>query len=74
LNATSIGVGYASDGTDVGIYGGIDPWIDEVSTDDRFRYFAAPRQWPVLKEVNILNPNTTSNGTLNIQIKAKSQN
>ncbi len=74
LNATSIGVGYGSDGTDVGIYGGTDPWIDEVSTDDRFRYFAAPRQWPVLKEVNILNPNTTSNGTLNIQIKAKSQN
>jgi len=74
LNATAIGVAYASDGTEVGIYGGTDPWIDEVSTDDRFRYFAAPRQWPVLKEVNILNPNTTSNGTLNIQIKAKSQN
>ncbi len=74
LNATSIGVGYGADGTDVGIYGGTDPWVDEVSTDERFRYFAAPRQWPVLKEVNILNPNTTSNGTLNVQIKAKSQN
>jgi hypothetical protein len=72
--SSSAGEGYASDGTDVGIYGGISPWVDEISNDERFRYFAAPNQLPVLTEVNVLTPNTTPNGTLNIQIKAKSQN
>jgi hypothetical protein len=74
FNSSTAGVGYASDGTDVGIYGGNSPWVDEVSTDERFRYFAAPSQLPVLTELNILTPNTTPNGTLNFQFKAKSQN
>ena len=74
FNASTAGIGYASDGTDVGIYGGTSPWVDEVSTNERFRYFAAPSQLPVLTELNILTPNTTPNGTLNFQIKAKSQN
>lgn len=74
FNSSTAGVGYASDGTDVGIYGGVSPWVDEVSMDERFRYFAAPKQLPVLTELNILTPNTTPNGTLNFQFKAKSQN
>ena len=69
----SAGVGYGTDGTDVGIYGGAHPWVDEIAADSRFRYFAAPKQIPVLQELNVLNPQVTSSGMLNIQVKAKSQ-
>ncbi len=74
LLAGSAGVGFGTDNTDVGIYGGAFPWVDYNSLDERFRYFAPPSQLPVLQEFNIQNPAINPNDQIIIQIKAKSQN
>jgi len=73
LLSGSVGVGFGTDNTDVGIYGGAFPWVDYISADERFRYFSPPSQLPVLKEFNILNPAINPNGVISIQVKAKSQ-
>ena len=74
LLPSSVGVGFGTDNTDVGIYGGAFPWIDYNSPDERFRYFAPPSQLPVLQEFNIQNPAINPNDQIIIQFKAKSQN
>jgi hypothetical protein len=72
----ALGDNFGTDGTDVGIYGGAFPWVDYLSSnlDERFRYYAPPRQLPVLQHLSVSTPIVSPSGQLNIQIKAKSQN
>jgi hypothetical protein len=72
----ALGDNFGTDGTDVGIYGGAFPWVDYLSSnlDERFRYYAPPRQLPVLQHLSVSTPFVSPSGQLNIQIKAKSQN
>lgn len=70
----NLGVNYGTDNTDVGIYGGVFPWIDYDSPNPRYRYYAPPSQLPVLQEFNVLDPVVSPSGQINIQFKAKSQN
>ncbi len=76
LTPGASGVNFGTDGTDVGIYGGAFPWVDYVSSnlDERFRYYAPPKQLPVLQHLSVSTPIVSPSGQLNIQIKAKSQN
>ena len=75
LLSTSVGVGFGTDNTDVGIYGGAFPWTDYTSNPDaRYLYYAPPKQLPVLQQLIVLNPTATPSGQINIQFKAKSQN
>jgi hypothetical protein len=70
----SVGSNYGTDNTDVGIYGGPFVWVDYLSPSPRYRYYAPPKQLPVLQEVNVLNSVVSPTGNINIQVKAKSQN
>lgn len=74
LQATSPGIDYGTDGTDVGIYGGGYPWVDGESADSRFRYYPMPNQVPHMIEMNILNPTLPVDGTLNVDFNAKTKN
>jgi hypothetical protein len=73
LQATSPGINYGTDGSDIGIYGGAHPWIDGTTTDSRYRYFTMPSQVPHMISMDVLNPTIPLNGTLNIQFNAKTQ-
>jgi hypothetical protein len=75
LTPGTMGINFGTDGTDVGIYGGAFPWVDYVSSnlDERFRYYAPPKQLPVLQHLSVSTPIVSPSGQLNIQIKAKSQ-
>jgi hypothetical protein len=73
LQASSQGVNYGTDGTDIGIYGGEKPWVDGTTTDTRYRYFTMPNQVPHMISMDVLNPTIPLNGTLNIQFTAKTQ-
>lgn len=74
LESSSPGKNYGTDGTDIGIYGGPNPWVDGSTTDSRFRYFAMPNNVPHMKSMDILNTVQPVNGTLNVKINAEIQN
>jgi hypothetical protein len=75
LTPGTMGINFGTDGTDVGIYGGAFPWVDYTSSnlDERYRYYAPPKQLPVLQHLSVSTPIVSPSGQLNIQIKAKSQ-
>jgi hypothetical protein len=60
-----------TDGTQAGIYGGPTPWVD--GGEGVYRYFAMPSQVPYVTDMDILNTAIPMNGTLNVKIKAKTQ-
>lgn len=65
---TSPANGAGSDGTDIGIYGGISPFPVEEAAG----YFTSPfPSIPQVLEMNILNSSIPENGTLNVEFKAK---
>jgi hypothetical protein len=70
LAATSPGKKYGTDGTDAGIHGGATPYVQEVLTDSRFRYFPMPAI-PQMMEMSILNSAIPQNGTLNVNFTAR---
>ena len=60
-----------SDGTDIGIYGGVRPFPGEEAAG----YFTSPfPSIPQVTEMNILNSSIPENGTLNVEFKAKKVN
>jgi hypothetical protein len=70
LSAGSPGKSYGTDGTDVGIYGGVTPYIEGTPSNSRFRYFPMPLI-PQVLDVTILNSSLPQNATLNVNIKAR---
>jgi hypothetical protein len=60
-----------TDGTQAGIYGGPTPWVE--GGEGVYRYFAMPSQVPYVTDMDILNTAIPLNGTLNVKIKAKTQ-
>lgn len=68
LQTGSPAIGAASDGTDIGIYGGSYPF--PVGGEGEF-LMAAPPQIPQIYEMNIQNATVPVNGTLSVQVKAK---
>ncbi len=64
LTPTSPGHNAATDGTDVGIYGGANPMLN----------LTGASTLPQMTELNIQNPSLPVNGTLNYQFKARKQN
>ncbi|HQF28203.1 MAG TPA: hypothetical protein PLH61_01900 [Bacteroidia bacterium] len=64
LTATSPGHNAATDGTDIGIYGGVNPMPN----------LTGASTLPQMTELNIQNPSLPVNGTLNYQFKARKQN
>ena len=60
-----------TDGTQIGIYGGTTPWID--GGEGIFRYGTMPSQVPYVTDMDILNTAIPENGTLNVKIKARTQ-
>jgi hypothetical protein len=63
LNATSLGVKYGTDGTDCGIYGGSYPMPN----------MTGATTLPQVISVDIQNSVIPVGGTLNVELKAKSQ-
>ncbi|TAL59713.1 MAG: hypothetical protein EPN85_08790 [Bacteroidetes bacterium] len=64
LTATSPGKNTGTDGTDIGIYGGVAPFVDMTGTP----------AIPQVKNLTILNPVISVGDTLQIILKAKKQN
>lgn len=60
-----------TDGTQIGIYGGPTPWVD--GGEGIFRYGTMPSQVPYVTDMDILNTAIPENGTLNVKIKARTQ-
>jgi hypothetical protein len=71
LKDTSPGKNAGTDGTDIGVTGGLYPW--PILEDGMMDYRGRP-SLPYIDSMKILNPIIPSNGTLNILLKAKSQN
>ena len=68
LNAGSPAIGAGTDGTDVGIYGGMFPWPDGGAVP----WETSPMPYiPVMEALNIQNANVRENGNLNVNIKAR---
>ncbi|NDA64749.1 MAG: hypothetical protein EBX50_22380, partial [Chitinophagia bacterium] len=73
LQANSPAIGYGTDGTDLGIYGGAVPFFEGTPTNSRYRYFPMP--WiPAVLDMNIQNSSILQNGTLNVNFIARKQN
>ncbi|MEL7147634.1 MAG: hypothetical protein AAFO69_14760, partial [Bacteroidota bacterium] len=72
LKSTSPAIGAGSDGTDIGIYGGSDPYPISVDVEG-FVTSLLPRL-PMVTEMNIENANIPENGTLEVTFKAKTSN
>lgn len=68
----SPGIGYGTDGTDVGIYGGATPFVEGAQADSRFRYFPMPAI-PQMLDMTINNTSVPANGTLNVTFSASKQ-
>lgn len=62
-----------TDGTDIGLYGGQNPWKDGSASDSRFRYYPIPNANPVIKSVDINNMVINPGSSLQIQINATTQ-
>ena len=72
LSATSPGINYGTDSTDVGIYGGPTPFVEGSPANSRFRYFPMPKL-PQVLDVTINNSSLPQNGNLNVRLKARKQ-
>lgn len=72
LLAGSPAMTLGTDGTQAGLYGGTTPWIDGTG-GGVFRYHTMPKQVPFVIDMNILNNTIPVNGTLNVQINARTQ-
>lgn len=72
LQAGSPAMTLGTDGTQAGLYGGTTPWIDGTG-GGVFRYNTMPKQVPFVIDMNILNNTIPVNGTLNVQINARTQ-
>lgn len=70
LMASSVGKNAGTDGTDIGIYGGMYPF--PWGGDDPYQY-SAPPKIPQVLEMNLQNAALPQNGTLNVQVKARKQ-
>jgi hypothetical protein len=71
LKPVSPALTMGTDGTQIGIYGGPTPWID--GGEGIFRYGTMPSQVPYVTDMDILNTAIPENGTLNVKIKARTQ-
>lgn len=71
LKEGSPAIGAGSDGTDIGIYGGLFPF--PIGGEGEYLMTAAPKI-PQIYEMNVLNAAVPENGTLNVQVKARKQN
>lgn len=71
LSVGSPALTLGTDGTQAGIYGGPTPWVD--GGEGVFRYGTMPSQVPYVTDMDILNTAIPLNGTLNVKIKAKTQ-
>jgi hypothetical protein len=60
LKNGSPAAGKALDGTDLGIYGGLYPWFNNIGVSNI----------PQITQLNIANPNVAKNGTLNVNVTA----
>lgn len=60
-----------TDGKEIGIYGGENPWVD--GGNGVFRYHTMPNQVPHITHMDILNTSVPLNGNLKVSIKAKVQ-
>jgi len=63
LLPASTAKGAATDATDIGIYGGLYPWVNNLGVSNI----------PQIIQFNIANPNVATNGTLNVTVKAIKQ-
>ena len=70
LASNSPGKNYGTDGTDIGIYGGNQPW--PTGTGNGFQNAPLPNL-PQLIYVNVLNPVVPAGQNLQVQIKARKQ-
>lgn len=69
LQATSPGKNAGSDGTDVGIYGGLYPWPDgNESSGNGYMYSQEP-QYPQVNQLILNNASVPQNGNINIQVR-----
>ena len=71
LSVGSPALTLGTDGTQAGIYGGPTPWVD--GGEGVFRYGTMPSLVPYVTDMDILNTAIPLNGTLNVKIKAKTQ-
>jgi hypothetical protein len=63
LLPASTAKGAATDLTDLGIYGGLYPWVSNIGVSNI----------PQITQFNIANPNVATNGTLKVTVKAIKQ-
>lgn len=61
-----------SDALDLGIYGGLSPFIEGYPANSRYRYFPMPAI-PQMRQMNIQNAAILPAGTLNVNFKASKQ-
>ena len=73
LQSSSVAKNYGTDGLDLGIYGGIYPWVDATSGDASIKYFGMTRGIPHITSLTIPTPVVNSGGTLQIQLNATTQ-
>lgn len=75
LQESSPGKNYGTDGKDIGIYGGPNPWTDGSghTQNPRLRYYTMPGTVPFVISMDILNSTVGQNGTLNIQFNTHTQ-
>lgn len=59
-----------TDGTDIGIYGGLTPFVEQYPNDVVYRYYPNP-SIPIMLDLNITNSSVLQNGSLNVNFKAK---
>lgn len=73
LSSSSPGKNYGTDGTDIGIYGGAEPFVEGATTDSRFRYFPMPAM-PQMLNMVINTPTVPANSNLNVNFTAQKNN
>lgn len=69
LQPGSPAIAAGTDGTDLGIYGGPNPWRDGATGDSRYKYFPLPDAVPVITGVQVQNPVVNHGGNLQVEIK-----
>ena len=72
LQASSPCIGTGTEGGTMGIYGGINPFVEGTPADSRYRYFPMPFV-PAVLDMNVLNGSVAPGGTLNIQFTGRKQ-
>ncbi len=72
LQASSPCIGTGTEGGTMGIYGGINPFVEGTPANSRYRYFPMPFV-PAVLDMNVLNGSVAPGGTLNIQFTGRKQ-